>query len=90
MPSETVYNWSDNGTIYYLQKRSVPRVNRNTEGDFLASRYPIYYGKSCEIWTFSQIVYRKVKSWIEGMIIESITIRWEQKCPFNTNRKTHI
>ena len=79
MPSDVVCSWSDNGATYYLQKRPVPRVNRDPEGDFLATRHPEYYGVSRGIWNFSQNVFCKVKSWTEGLTTEATTIRWINK-----------
>jgi hypothetical protein len=74
-----VCSWSDNGAIYCLQKRSTPRVDRDPDGDFLATRHPNYYGVSRGIWNFSPNIFCKVKSWIEGLTTEATTIRWINK-----------
>lgn len=79
IPSGVVCSWEDCGKTYHLRKRSIPRVNREPEGDFMATRHPDYYGLSRAIWTLSHNVFVKVKSWTEGLTTEADTIRFINK-----------
>ena len=79
IPPEIICSWNDNGIIYYLYKRSAPRLARHPEGDFMAGRHPDYWGVNRAIWNFSPNVFCKVKSWVEGLTTEATTIRFVNK-----------
>jgi len=79
MPPDAVCSWIDEDTTYILTKRSVPRVDRTPEGDFLVNRLPNYFGLSRGIWTLSPNVFCKAKSWTEGRTVEADILRWVNK-----------
>jgi hypothetical protein len=78
IPADAVCSWND-GSTYYLRKRSPPRVDQEPEGDFLASKHGDHNGPERGIWTISPNVFCKVKGWVEGFTTEATTIRWLNK-----------
>lgn len=79
VPPDAVCSWNDDGTTYILKKRSVPRVDRHPEGDFLAGRYLDFHAVSRGVWILSPNVFCKVKGWVGGLTTEGDTIRWVNK-----------
>jgi hypothetical protein len=53
IPQNLACSWNNDGVAYCLRKRSVPKVNRDCEGDFLSSRHLKYYGIMRATWNLS-------------------------------------
>ncbi|KAF4628709.1 hypothetical protein G7Y89_g9441 [Cudoniella acicularis] len=78
-PPEAVCSWTDNGTMYYLQKRQVPKEDLEPEGNFLIGRLADYEGPFRSVWSLSPNVFIKVKPWTKDLTTEATTIRWVNK-----------